>query len=104
MPTAVNPIQPDDAREPSFEVLYERHAESVYLWAQRYANGRQGWAEDLVHEVFLKVWEHRAELRQEDVKGWLFRVTQNLAFRHLRRERLLGSAVDALRGLFASRS
>jgi RNA polymerase sigma-70 factor (ECF subfamily) len=88
----------------SFEALYRRHAEAVYLWALRYANGRTGWAEDLVHEVFLKVWQHHARLREEDVKGWLFRVTQNLAFRQLRRERLLGSSVEALRGIFGHRT
>lgn len=73
----------------SFEALYEAHAEQVYLWALRYARGRTGWAEDVAHDVFLKAWEHRAWLREEDVKGWLFRVTQNVAFSALRRENTL---------------
>ncbi|WP_241758619.1 RNA polymerase sigma factor [Pyxidicoccus parkwayensis] len=70
----------------SFDTLYEEHAEDVFVWARRYAAGRSGWAEDITHDVFLKAWEHRAWLREEDVRGWLFRVTQNVAFSALRRE------------------
>ena len=77
------------ARSISFEALYEAHAEQVFLWASRYAGGRTGWAEDIAHDVFVKAWEHRAWLREEDVKGWLFRVTQNVAFTALRRENTL---------------
>ncbi|AFE08774.1 ECF subfamily RNA polymerase sigma factor [Corallococcus coralloides DSM 2259] len=79
------PALPD--RPVSFDTLYEEHAEDVYVWAMRYAAGRSGWAEDVTHDVFLKAWEHRAWLREEDVRGWLFRVTQNVAFSALRRER-----------------
>ncbi|MCP3097789.1 RNA polymerase sigma factor [Myxococcus sp. K15C18031901] len=71
----------------SFDTLYASHAEDVYVWAMRYAAGRSGWAEDVTHDVFLKAWEHQAWLREEDVRGWLFRVTQNVAFSALRRER-----------------
>src|SRR5688500_14401769 len=75
-----------DTRPISFEALYEAHAEQVFVWAMRYARGRTGWAEDITHDVFVKAWEHRAWLREEEVKGWLFRVTQNVAFSSLRRE------------------
>ncbi|MCP3064217.1 RNA polymerase sigma factor [Myxococcus sp. K38C18041901] len=75
------------ARPVSFDTLYEAHVEDVYAWAMRYAAGRSGWAEDVTHDVFLKAWEHQAWLREEDVRGWLFRVTQNVAFSALRRER-----------------
>jgi RNA polymerase sigma factor (sigma-70 family) len=86
----------------SFESLYEQHAGQVFVWALRYARGRQAWAEDVVHDVFVKVWQHRAWLREEDVRGWLFRVTQNVAFSLLRREATLAgrihSAVEAMFG------
>jgi RNA polymerase sigma-70 factor (ECF subfamily) len=87
------------ASSTSFEDLYQRHAGQVFAWARRYAQGRSGWAEDVTHDVFVRAWEHRDELREEDVKGWLFRVTQNRAFTLLRREsslaRRLGNAVRA---------
>jgi RNA polymerase sigma factor (sigma-70 family) len=69
-----------------FEDLYQQYVGQVFTWAGRYAHGRSGWAEDVTHDVFVRAWEHRDELRDEDVKGWLFRVTQNRAFTLLRRE------------------
>lgn len=88
------------ARPVSFDTLYEEHAEDVFFWAMRYAAGRSGWAEDVTHDVFLKAWEHRAWLREEDVRGWLFRVTQNVAFSALRHENTFRRRLSAL--LFAS--
>ncbi|WP_342373764.1 RNA polymerase sigma factor [Myxococcus stipitatus] len=89
MSRALHPKAPPTvpSRPVSFDALYEEHAEDVYIWAMRYAAGRSGWAEDITHDVFLKVWEHQAWLREEDVRGWLFRVTQNVAFSALRREK-----------------
>ncbi|MBJ6766005.1 RNA polymerase sigma factor [Myxococcaceae bacterium JPH2] len=84
------------ARPVSFDTLYEEHAEDVYVWAMRYAAGRSSWAEDVTHDVFLKAWEHRAWLREEDVRGWLFRVTQNVAFSALRREKTFRQRISEL--------
>lgn len=72
-----------------FEDLYQQYAAQVFAWARRYAHGRTAWAEDLTHDVFVRAWEHRDELRDEEVKAWLFRVTQNRAFTVLRRENSL---------------
>ena len=85
----------------SFETLYARHAEDVYLWALRYAKGRPAWAEDVAHEVFVQALKHAEALRPEEVKGWLYRVTQNQAYRQLRRDRFLDAALSALGGLFS---
>lgn len=84
-----SPSTAPPARPVSFDTLYEEHAEDVFFWAMRYAAGRSSWAEDVTHDVFLKAWEHRASLREEDVKGWLFRVTQNVAISALRRDNTL---------------
>ena len=70
----------------NFEDLYREFAGQVFAWARRYAGGRTGWAEDVTHDVFLRAWRHRDELRAADVKSWLYRVTQNRAFTLLRRE------------------
>lgn len=92
--TKAPPALPD--RPVSFDTLYEEHSEAVFFWARRYAAGRSGWAEDVTHDVFLKAWEHRAWLREEDVRGWLFRVTQNVALSALRRENTFRRRVAAL--------
>lgn len=42
-------------------------------------------AEDLLHDVFLRVHRHRVELREEDrVAGWVFRIARNAVTDHLR--------------------
>jgi RNA polymerase sigma factor (sigma-70 family) len=58
--------------------------------------GRGAWAEDLVQDVFFRLLEHMSELdRQQDVGGWLYRVTSNLAISRLRRERTLSRIQSA---------
>ena len=92
----LSPSPPEGAV--SFEALYDEHADQVFVWAMRYARGRRGWAEDIAHDVFVKAWEHRAWLREEDVRGWLFRVTQNVAFTALRRESTLAGRLQSAVG------
>jgi len=83
-----------------FEELYQQYAGQVFAWASRYAGGRSGWAQDIVHDVFVRAWKHRHELRDADVKAWLFRVTQNRAFSLLSRERTAGRLRQAVQLLW----
>lgn len=87
----------------SFAALYEAHADQVFVWALRYARGRRSWAQDVTHDVFVKAWEQRAWLREEDARSWLFRVTQNVAFSTLRRERTVSGGVRHLLAVFGER-
>jgi RNA polymerase sigma factor (sigma-70 family) len=83
-----------------FEELYQQYAGQVFAWASRYAGGRSGWAQDVVHDVFVRAWKHRQELRDADVRAWLFRVTQNRAFSLLSRERTAGRLRQAVQLLW----
>jgi RNA polymerase sigma factor (sigma-70 family) len=79
------------------EVCYQRHRQMVYRVCMRYAGGHPGWAEDLMHDVFVKLIEHAPRLRdQQDLGGWLYRVAANVAISRLRRERGLGERLRAL--------
>lgn len=81
--------RPTDA---AFEAAYGAHRRDVYRWAMRFAGGRSGWAEDLTHDVFLKLLQHLPELdASAELGGWLYRVTANLALTHLRRDRSLAT-------------
>lgn len=80
-----------DTARSDFEAAYEAHRHDVYRWALRFAGGRTGWAEDLMHDVFLKLLVHLPRLDASvSLGGWLYRVTANLALSRMRRDRSLG--------------
>jgi RNA polymerase sigma-70 factor (ECF subfamily) len=74
-------------KESTFEAWYSAHRRRVFGWALRYGGGESAWAQDLAHDVFVRLWEHLDEFAPDaDVGGWLYRVTANLAVSRLRRE------------------
>ena len=69
----------------SFEEAWEAHRGRVFHWALRYGAGDRAWAEDVTHDVFLKLWSHLPRLeQQDDVGGWLYTVTARIAVSRLR--------------------
>lgn len=85
---------------PSFEGCYRAHRADVYRWALRYGAGRRAWAEDVTHDVFVRLWRHLDHLsRHEELRPWLYRVTANLALNRLRNEQSwLGRLSQAFAG------
>ncbi|HEY2825652.1 MAG TPA: sigma-70 family RNA polymerase sigma factor [Gemmatimonadales bacterium] len=80
-------MQPhDDVRlaqagdEAAFERLYRANAGRVYALCLRLV-ADAGWAEDLVQDVFVRVWERLKTFRGESAfTSWLHRLTVNLVF------------------------
>lgn len=69
--------------------LYREHRLPVYRLALRYGGGDAAFAEDVLQEVFLRVVRHGARLHdQDDLGGWLRRVTTNVSISRLRRRRV----------------
>jgi RNA polymerase sigma factor (sigma-70 family) len=69
----------------SFEQAWEAHRGRVFHWALRYGAGDRAWAEDVTHDVFLKLWSHLPQLSEhDDVGGWLYSVTARVAVSRLR--------------------
>jgi RNA polymerase sigma factor (sigma-70 family) len=78
------------ARPMTFEACYQQHRKNVYHYCLRYSGGRTGWAEDVAHDVFVKLLEHFSHLHDvEDIGGWLYRVAANISISRLRREQSL---------------
>ena len=72
----------------AFQAAYEARRSDVYRWSLRFSGGRSGFAEDLTHDVFVKLLEHLPRLdASQDLAPWLYRVTANLALSQLRRDR-----------------
>lgn len=75
---------------PTFESLYLRHRQQVFRWCLRYGGGSSVWAEDVTHDVFLKLFEHLPKLQDPaELGGWLYRVTAHLSLKRLTRDRSL---------------
>lgn len=64
----------------ALDILYLRYASKVRDFAYRLLGDRSG-AEDIAHDIFLKVWEQRKNMDNVlSFKGYLFRMTRNAIF------------------------
>ena len=83
----------------SFDACYQAHAPRVYRWGLRFGAGSRSFAEDLTHDVFVRLLEELPRLdAPDDVGGWLYRVTANLALSRLKRERSFLARFERLFG------
>lgn len=63
--------------QPSFTVAYHKYHRYLYYFALRFVKSPE-LAEEVVHDVFLKVWESRGRLKTEfSFKGYLIKITKN---------------------------
>lgn len=64
----------------AFTTLYKKYWKQVYNFSRLYLTN-QSIAEEVVQEVFIKIWESRDFMRaEENFKGLLFIITRNLIF------------------------
>lgn len=71
--------------EQAFGLIYDRYWSAVCHFASLYLR-RTGEVEDVVQEVFIRLWEARLSLRDDtDLESFLFIVTRNLVFTRRRR-------------------
>lgn len=69
-----------------FTSLYTQYWNQVYSFSRLYLVNPDT-AEEVVQEVFIKVWEAKETLRDDvDFKGFLFIVTRNLIFSKFRKD------------------
>ncbi len=75
-----------------FERVVSESSDRLYGYA-RYFLGHREEAEDVVQEVYMRLWQHRNEIDPARTNGWLISVTRNLCRDQLRR-RKVRSSVD----------
>jgi len=69
----------------AFADLLRKYLTPVYRFAYRLV-GNDAEAEDVASEVFVKAWKKLSSFRiQENFKTWLFVITRNTAYDHLRK-------------------
>lgn len=76
-----------DGDAAAFGALFDRYWTSLVVSAERMLLRRDA-AKDIVQEAFVQVWRNRSSWRPTgSVKGYLWRITRNLALNEQRRQR-----------------
>jgi len=70
-------------KEDAFEALYRCHARKLLGFAYGYLRSRAE-AEEVLHEVFLALWEGKCGEDCANVRAWLYTVTRNQALKRVR--------------------
>lgn len=74
--------------EKALEAIFRTHYAGLVGFVRRYVKGTEI-AEELVQDLFLKIWSRRGSLGEIDsVKTYLYRAARNTALNHLRRRKL----------------
>lgn len=72
----------------AFASLFDTYYVPLCEYAYRFCNGDQELTEDIVQEVFARIWERRADWAPKvSVKAYLFRSVHNQAITNLRKVR-----------------
>ncbi len=80
-----------------FEHLFREYGQQLINFARRYVADTPI-AENLVQDVFLKIWENRAQLDpQLKVRTYLYSAVRNQALRHLRHKKVEDQAAAHLK-------
>ena len=73
-----------DGRKSAFEHLYHKYSNRVFNLSF-FLLKDTGWSEDVVQDVFVKLWEHRADLRSDQsLWTYLYVMTKRHALNKLR--------------------
>ncbi|WP_164974117.1 RNA polymerase sigma factor [Filimonas effusa] len=69
----------------AFDIIYKRYHESLYAFILRYLKSPQ-LAEDILQEVFMKLWEVRKQLRPgATFSAYLYKIARNKVFKTFRK-------------------
>lgn len=73
--------------EHAFRILFDQHRKRVYTYALKIVKS-ESYAEEILHDVFIKIWQHKNISEIENLELFLRTVTKNTTFKVLRRIKL----------------
>ncbi|WP_328321483.1 sigma-70 family RNA polymerase sigma factor [Kribbella sp. NBC_00382] len=76
----------DGSQTSAWDEIVRTHSARVYHFAYRLTGNRYD-AEDLSHDVFVRVFRYLHTYRPNTFEGWLYRITVNLFFDQIRHRR-----------------
>jgi RNA polymerase sigma factor (sigma-70 family) len=74
-------------KKEQFTTIYQEHYAKVFRLCKGYFNGEEETANDIVQEIFIKVWQHLDGFRNEStVSTWIYRISVNCCLLHARKQ------------------
>lgn len=84
----------------AFQEIFERYAPRIYQFSLSYLKSKAD-AEELVQDVFLKIWEKREMLDvSKNIKAFIFKVAVNTIYDFIRRKNIENAFSDFARANF----
>lgn len=81
-------IRNEDSRQSGFDLLVRQYQKQVYWHIRRMVVDHED-TNDLVQEVFIKVWKGVDEFREDaSLYTWIYRITVNETMNYLKKKRL----------------
>ncbi|QEC79253.1 RNA polymerase sigma factor [Mucilaginibacter ginsenosidivorax] len=69
----------------AYKQIYDKYHSQLYYYALRFLKMPE-LAEDVIHDVFLKLWEIREQLKPEfGIVGYLYKITRNQVFKLIKK-------------------
>jgi RNA polymerase sigma-70 factor, ECF subfamily len=81
-------INSGSSDELKFRELYNRYYLRLFNFSMQFTKSRNE-SEDLIHEVFLKYWEKRHEIKETAVESLLFTITRNLCLNYVKHLKII---------------
>lgn len=80
----------------AYELLFKTYYQALCNFANTYLNNIDE-SEDLVQEVFVKIWDIRNELKvTTSIKSYLFQAVKNTCFNHLKHQKVQNKHTEHL--------
>jgi RNA polymerase sigma-70 factor (ECF subfamily) len=88
----------------AYQELFERYAPRIYQFSLSYLKNKSD-AEELVQDVFLKIWEKRDMLDEsKNIKSFIFKVAVNTIYDFIRHKNIENAFNDFTRANFETNS
>lgn len=73
-------------KKEQFTAIYHQHYAKIFRLCKGYFNGEVETANDIVQEIFIKVWQHLDSFRNEStISTWIYRISVNCCLLYSRK-------------------
>ncbi len=87
IPFAKKPLFDD---EKMFEFIFKAYFLRLMAFARKFIANRSE-AEDIIQEIFLKVWTRRKEIEEDTFQSYLFTLVRNACLNHIKHQQIVDS-------------